>query len=107
MKSLILAAALTTAFTANARLANDTESKVKFVGDIAYAGFCRAVVQDDVSLLKANLAVKVGSIAPSRRQVLRKLTAKNNGMTCNGNSLVEFSEKYNAEQVNAYLTSKI
>ena len=106
MKSFILATTLTMAFTANAHLSNDVESKVRYVGDVEYAGFCQAVVEDNVAKLKTKIAHKVGTIAASRKDVLKKLTAED-GMSCNGESLVEFSKQYNAEQVSAYLNSAI
>lgn len=106
MRSLILATSLTLAFTANAHLSNNVENNVRYVGNIDYVGFCKAVVEDDVALLKAKVAHKVGTIALSRRGVLKKLTAED-GMSCNGESLIEFSEQYHAEQVKAYLTTAI
>ena len=106
MKSLVLASALTLSFAANAHLVEETNSNIRYVGDTEYAGFCKAVIEDNVAMFKSKLAHKVGTIAPSRRAVLKKLTSEE-GMSCNGESLVDFSKQYNATQVNAYLTSAI
>lgn len=103
MKSFILAATMTLAFSANAHMG---ETEVRYVGDTEYAGFCRAVVENDVTKLKSRVAHKVGKVAENRRAVVRKLVAED-GMACNGDNLIAFSEKYGADEVSSYLKSML
>lgn len=83
----------------------NADDNIRFVGDKAFAGFCKAAVLDDVRVLRANLARNVGVIGGSERDVLRQVIA-NPGVTCNGKSLVEFSELRNAQEVRKYLNSR-
>jgi hypothetical protein len=76
-----------------------------FTGDLEYSGFCEAIVNDNLDLLKTSMSRKVGEIGSSRKEVLRKLVA-DNGMTCNGVDLIEFSRSREADEVHAYLTQK-
>ncbi|GAB2677111.1 DUF3718 domain-containing protein [Aliiglaciecola sp. 3_MG-2023] len=105
MKKLVLATlvALSVPFTASAS-GTSTES-VKFVGDLEYASFCKAVVNNDVELFKVSLNRFVGELGSSRKRVLKRILADNN-VTCSGQSLIEFSAKRNATQVGSFITAQ-
>jgi len=103
LKTLTVSAALALTFGASA---NTDQENVRFVGETQYAGFCKAVVLDDVKVLRSNVARNVGRIGASQREVLRMVTAEN-GLTCNGTNLIKFSEERNADAVRDYLTSRI
>lgn len=103
MKKLLLTTLFTlTTFTASAGM--ESSHKVRFAGDIEYSSFCKAVVEDDLDMLKRSVRSKVGRVATSSKDVMRKLVATN-GMKCNGVDLIKFSEQRKASQVNAYLTT--
>lgn len=78
----------------------------RFIGDTQYAGFCKAVATDDVRGLRANLSRNVGRIAATEREVLRMLTAED-GLTCNGVNLIDFSVQRDASAVHDFLTARI
>ena len=102
--SVVLASA---SFTAQAH--NETapeQAAVKFVGDTQFSGFCQAVVENDLATLKNQTARNVGKVAASRRGVIRAV-AGDQGVTCNGKSLIEFSEEKNAADVRAYLVAQL
>ena len=99
-----LALGLSVLVAASAATAGMKPAKeVRFVGDLSYSSFCKAAVEDDVELLKRSLSQKVGDVASHRRAVLKRLIAEN-GMSCDGISLVEFSKQRGANDVYAYLT---
>lgn len=101
-KSLILALGL----TATAVSATETAPKqVRFTGDTQFASFCKAIVMDDVKVLRSSVARNVGRIGASQREVLRLITA-DGGLTCNGTSLIDFSIERDASAVREYLTSR-
>lgn len=81
------------------------DTQFQFVGDTQFSGFCKAVVLDDVGVLRTSLTRSVGLIGATEREVLRLLTA-DNGMTCNGASLIEFSLERKASAVYQYLSSR-
>ena len=56
-------------------------------------------------MLKRSLRGKVGQVAASSNDVLRKLVSAD-GMKCNGVDLIKFSEQREASQVSAYLKTK-
>jgi hypothetical protein len=87
---------------ANAKL--NSLDTVKYAGDLAYKNFCKAVVKDDVNMLKRSIREKIGLVANSSDAVLKKLTATD-GMECNGVDLVSFSEQRKASQVYQYLSN--
>lgn len=76
-----------------------------FKGDLEYSGFCKAIVNDNLPLLKRNMSRKVGELGSSRKDVLSRLVAQD-GMTCNGVDLIKFSRERKALEVYAYLTQK-
>jgi hypothetical protein len=104
MKKVLLVTLALSAFTASAHM--KSEDDYRFAGDQDYSGFCKAVVTDDVTMLKRGVTDKVGLVAGSRKDVLRKLLSID-GMTCNGIDLLEFSKQREASKVHAYLTDKI
>lgn len=105
MKAIVksLAAVLTVAAVSAPAFAADKE--YRFVGDTQFAGFCKAVATDDVRALRVNLSRNVGRIAATEREVLRMVTAED-GLTCNGENLVEFSVHREASDVHEFLTSR-
>ena len=102
LKTLAATAALSFAFNA---VAAGPQKDVRFVGDTQFAGFCKAIVLDDVKVLRSSLSRNVGRIGASQREVLRMVTAEN-GLTCNGVNLIKFSAEREANSVHEYLTSR-
>ncbi|GAC24777.1 MAG: DUF3718 domain-containing protein [Alteromonadaceae bacterium] len=103
MKKVLISLVALTAFNASAGM--ESSSKVRFAGDSEYSSFCKAVVNDDLGMLKRSLRSKVGQVAASSNDVLRKLVSAE-GMKCNGVDLIQFSEQREASQVSAYLKTK-
>ena len=101
IKYLAFTTALVISVGVNAQMTRD--EKIRYAGDLQYSGFCRAIVNDDVSLLKRSVGKKVGEVASTRRDVLEKLVSET-GMKCNGKDLIKFSESRGAKEVYAYLT---
>lgn len=99
----VLAATATVAFSINASAA--PQKDVRFVGETQFAGFCKAIINDDVRVLRSSLSRNVGRIGASQREVLRMVTSEE-GLTCNGSSLIEFSVKRHADAVHDYLMSR-
>lgn len=81
------------------------EKDVRFVGDTQFSGFCKAIVQDDVRILRSAVARNVGRIGTSQREVIRLVTAEN-GLTCNGTSLIDFSVERHASDVHDFLVAR-
>ena len=94
----VLAATATVAFSINASAAAP-QKDVRFVGETQFAGFCKAIINDDVRVLRSSLSRNVGRIGASQREVLRMVT-------CNGSSLIEFSVERHADAVHDYLMSR-
>ncbi|WP_100643156.1 DUF3718 domain-containing protein [Alteromonas facilis] len=113
MKSVLSTLTLTTVLacstlTGNARAhTNETEvaKPLRFIGDVRYAGFCKAVIEDNVTSIKRHARLNVGEVAPSRQEVLRAVSA-DNGVTCNGKTLIEFSLEKNATEVYSFLVAQ-
>jgi len=99
-----LALTVTVAFSINANAAAP-QKELRFVGETQFAGFCKAVINDDVRVLRSSLSRNVGRIGASQREVLRMVTSEE-GLTCNGSSLIEFSVERDANAVHEYLTSR-
>lgn len=104
MRKVLLVTLALSAFAANGHMKSD--SAYRFAGDREYSGFCKAVVTDDVNMLKRSIKSKVGLVAASRKDVLRKLIS-DDGMKCNGIDLVTFSKQREASEVYAYLTEEV
>ena len=100
----VLAVTATVAFSVNATAAVP-QKDIRFVGETQFAGFCKAVINDDVRVLRSSLSRNVGRIGASQREVLRMVTSEE-GLTCNGSSLIKFSEERHADAVHEYLTSR-
>jgi hypothetical protein len=100
----LVAATATVAFTINANAAAP-QKDIRFVGETQFADFCKAIVNDDVRVLRSSLSRNVGRIGASQREVLRMVTSEE-GLTCNGSSLIEFSVERDANAVHEYLTSR-
>lgn len=99
-------AAVATVMLSNPALANDHQDKeFVFKGDKAYANFCRAVTEDNVKLIRTSFQNKVGVVAKNKKDVYRKLLNSSN-LTCNGQTLVEFSKQYEASEVLTWLEKK-
>ncbi|MFC3095576.1 hypothetical protein DRW07_08340 [Alteromonas sediminis] len=96
--SLIVAMGYSTAILAN-------DKAYLYSGDLQYASFCRAVVLDDLRILKASLSRHVGRIAGSEKDVLRRVV-QSDGLKCNGKGLIDFSKRRNARQVHTFLTTE-
>lgn len=104
MKKLAIALLLSgsTVFAASASIKQETT--VKYVGDMQYASFCKAVVNDDLDLFKVTLSRFVGELGTSRKSVLKRVTAQNS-VQCAGHDLVEFTEKRNATKIDSFINS--
>ncbi|RDV27404.1 DUF3718 domain-containing protein [Alteromonas aestuariivivens] len=107
MKTFKKTAAVVLGFAAlsSQALAAAPEKDVRFVGDTRFSSFCKAVVMDDVRVLRSSLARNVGRIAASQREVLRMVTSEE-GLTCNGASLIEFSVQRDASSVHEFLITR-
>ena len=103
MKKVLLVTLALSTFAVNAH--TESEQTYRFAGDQGYSKFCKAVLTDDLRMLKRSITQKVGLLASSRKDVLQKLLSIN-GMKCNGIDLIEFSEQRKASEVNAYLTNE-
>ena len=101
MKKLVLASVVFSAlsFTANASM----KAEVKFVGDVEYASFCKAVVNDNVKLFKRSLKRFVGPLGGSKQDVLNRVL-DNNNVQCSGQNLTDFASSRDAQKVAAYIT---
>ncbi len=107
MKKSILTLVCLVPFWAHGAMTSTEESNSKayrFEGDVQYASFCKAVLDDDVELLQQSIRGKVGKVASSSGGVLRLLLSEA-GVTCDGANLVEFSQQRKSEQVNAFFAS--
>lgn len=102
MKALLFVTIMSVAGSTAASMKSDP---FKYAGDTEYSGFCKAIVEDDLSLLKRNIIQKVGTVSGSRKGVLRKLLSET-GMTCNGLDLIQFSMQRESSEVFAYLSAE-
>ncbi|WDT87813.1 DUF3718 domain-containing protein [Alteromonas sp. 009811495] len=100
LSALLVSSAITFSVSAAA-----PQKDVRFVGETQFAGFCKAIVNDDIKVLRSSLSRNVGRIGASQREVLRMVTSEE-GLTCNGSSLIEFSVERDANAVYEYLTSR-
>lgn len=106
MKAISKSLAVLLTVTAVATPAVAADKQYRFIGDTQFAGFCKAVATDDVRALRVNLSRNVGRIAATEREVLRMLTSEE-GVTCNGADLVDFSVQRDATAVHDFLVSRI
>lgn len=105
LTTILSATVLTVSIASSHAFAAVSEQGVRFVGETQFAGFCKAVINDDIKVLRSSLSRNVGRIGASQREVLRMVTAEE-GLTCNGSSLIEFSVERDATAVLEYLTSR-
>lgn len=101
-KTLIATATLSFAVNASAAA---TQKEVRFIGETEFAGFCKAIINDDIRTLRSSLSRSVGRIGDSQRQVLRVITS-DTGLTCNGSNLIDFSVERGADSVHEFLISR-
>jgi len=102
MKTIFILSITLFALQAEAKMG--LTGKVKYAGDLNYSDFCDAVVNDDVDVLKHSVSRKVGVVASSKREVMKKLIATD-GMTCNGLDLITFAQQRNATEVSKYFAN--
>lgn len=102
VKALAVTAVMACSVSANAAA---PQKEVRFVGETQFAGFCKAIINDDIRVLRSNLSRNVGRIGASQREVLRLVTSEE-GLTCNGSSLIEFSVERDADSIYEFLTSR-
>ncbi|GAB5380567.1 MAG: hypothetical protein Alis3KO_18980 [Aliiglaciecola sp.] len=100
MKKCLIAITALAAMSANASMFDSNE--YRFKGDTYFAGFCKAVLMDDVKMLKHQLRSQVGKVAGSTDGVKRAVTSVN-GVQCDGKDLITFSKEREANSVLAYL----
>jgi hypothetical protein len=106
MKKLIVSVVFAVASVSfNATAALESAKKVKFVGDTEFASFCKAAVNNDVSLFKRSIERQVGVIASSKQKVLDLVLDANN-VSCSGKGLTEFSETRQATDVVNFIQTK-
>ena len=79
--------------------------KYRFVGDVFYAGYCQAVLEDNVELMESKIHSHVGKVASTPKAVAKAILA-HNGITCDGMDLVSFSKQSHATEIYAYLRAK-
>lgn len=107
MKKLAIAVLLSSVVSVSANASIKQQPEVKYVGDMQFASFCKAVVNDDVSLFKMTLNRFVGELGSSRKSVLKRVTEEQS-VQCAGKDLLDFTQQRNASSINSYLnTSKV
>ena len=104
MKNVLLASVFVSVFSASAQATINAEKKVKFVGDMAYAGFCQAIVDDNVSLFKRSIRRFVGPLGGTREEVLEKVL-ENDNVKCAGEGIAKFAQERNATQVSGFISN--
>lgn len=104
MKKLVLATLLSVTVSASATAAMKSQSNFKFVGDTEYAGFCKAVLNDNVTLFKRSVKRFVGPLGATKQDVLNRVLNSNN-VQCAGIGIVEFSQQRSANKVAQYINS--
>lgn len=100
MKKLILATLLSMSFAASA--SNAPAEKFRYVGDLQFASFCKAAIENDLNLFKTTLTRFVGELGSSRQRVLSRVLEENSVM-CSGKGLVEFTSERNATDIVSFL----
>ncbi|GGD76617.1 hypothetical protein [Lacimicrobium alkaliphilum] len=84
---------------------NRDSEKYRFSGDLAFAGFCKSVLHNDVSMFRRNVIRQVGRVAGTSRGVYRSLL-ETDGVTCAGQDLITFSETRQADSIVAFLRQR-
>ena len=103
MKKLVLATlvSLSVSSFANAGM----QKNVVYVGDLDYAGFCKAVVNDNVGMFKRSIRRFVGPLGGSRQDVLKRVL-KDDNVQCSGTGITKFAEQRNATQVVEFINNQ-
>lgn len=105
MKKLLLSVVVATAcFSVNTSAAMQSAKQFKFVGDTQYAGFCEAVITDNVELFKQNLAQHAPILSVTKKGVLNSVLAAKK-ITCSNQDLVAFSQQRNATNILAFINN--
>ncbi|WP_088331301.1 DUF3718 domain-containing protein [Lacimicrobium sp. SS2-24] len=81
---------------------HSADQAYQFTGDLMFSGFCKAVIHNDVSMLRRNVGQQVGRVASTSRGVYRTVL-QSDGVTCAGEDLLTFSQSRQAKDVLAYL----
>ena len=102
MKTLALVSVLSLSVSFAADAALQQTKEVKFVGDMAYAGFCKAVVNDNVSLFKRSVKRFVGPLGGNQQLVLTKVL-ENDNVKCAGQGIAKFAKERDAQQISAFI----
>ncbi|WJG11112.1 hypothetical protein [Aliiglaciecola sp. LCG003] len=103
MKKLIAILLMCACAQVNAGLKESLE--YRFEGDVFYAGYCQAVLEDNVKLMESKIRSHVGKVASTPKAVTKAILA-HNGITCDGMDLVTFSKQRHATEIYAYLRAK-
>jgi hypothetical protein len=104
MKKLIIASILASAVSMSANASMESKTNFKFTGDTEFAGFCKAVLNDNVSLFKRSIRGFVGPLGATRQDVLKRVL-KNENVSCAGQGLVEFTKQRDAKQVAEFIST--
>jgi hypothetical protein len=103
MKKLILASVLASAVSMSANASMESTTSYKFTGDTEFAGFCKAVLNDNVSLFKRSVRGFVGPLGVTRQDVLKRIL-KDESVSCAGQGIVEFTKQRDAKQVAEFIS---
>ncbi|MFQ3235573.1 MAG: hypothetical protein ACI9C4_001132 [Paraglaciecola sp.] len=105
MKNLLLSVVVAAAcFSLNANATVQSAKQFKFVGVTELAGFCEAIVTDNVDLFKMNLAQHKRILSGNKLEALNTaLKAKT--VSCSNQDLVSFSQQRNATNILAFIDS--
>lgn len=107
MKKLLLSVVVATAcLSVNATAAMQGTKQFKFVGDTEFAGFCEAIVMNDLELFKKNIAKQAAVMGISRRQTLNAVMDPRT-VTCADSGLLSFAQQRNATEVLALISGAV
>lgn len=102
MKILLVLCTLLVSSFSHAAMA--PKSDYKFVGDLKYATFCKAVIEDNVELLEKSIKRHSADQYYSSRENFLKRAFSDDGIKCNGVDLLAFSKMRDAVETYAFLT---
>lgn len=104
MKKLLIATVLASTVSMTANASMESAANFKFVGDTEFSGFCKAVLDDNVSLFKRSVRGFVGPLGVTRQDVLKRVL-KDDSVSCAGKGLIEFTKQRDAKQVAEFLST--
>ena len=105
MKKLLLSVVVATAcFSLNANATMQGAKQFKFEGVTELAGFCEAIVTDNVDLFKKSVEQQTGILAKTERQTLDAVL-QTKTVSCSNQNLVSFSQQRKATNVLAFIKS--